>query len=231
MATEGAITNTVQAASMYIIVGFLAIVLTGIIGFLLYRLYIRMTHKFHVTIYKKVGDVEIKSTDWAKKYQDEFGNYNFSYYKLKKKSKVIEDEYFRIVKTKMLGLFPSSNLGFDAYYINGKIIPMQINKAYSYNDNGELEITNVSLTGIDYDGFNFMQQEVKTILQKYERVDKWLQIMPYAAMFLVIVAFIVGSAIYAKHIENISMNIIGVSKQIAQQNVDKTGIIQKVVGA
>lgn len=219
---------TVQNAFNFVFWIVMGLVGIGIMAFIAIKLWERFTYKIHVTVRKELGDVHVKDEDWAKKVTDNDGNYFFRYKKLKKYSPVINDKYMVIVKKKLFGLFPNSYRGFDAYLKDGKIIPMVMNKAYAYGERGDLRVEHVSLTGIDYDAFNFLQSQVKSNLAKYTRVDRLMQILPYAGLFLVVIAFIIASALYAKHIETVVERIVGFTQQATATILDKVSGTQVI---
>jgi hypothetical protein len=222
--------DKVQSAVNFVFWAIIALICIGVFGYILYITLKKMSYKLDVTTHKKVGDIAVKDTDRAKKITDGDGNYFFHYLKLNKKSPIVKDSYLKIVKKKWLGIFPMSQLGFDVWVQDGKVIPMDYNFLTKHSERGIVSYEKVALTGIDYDAFNFLQSQIKLNMAKYQRQDKLMQILPYAALFLVIMAFILGMIFYTKHIENISMNILGYAKETAQKGLENSGIIQTLTG-
>lgn len=208
--------STMQVQSFMGIVFY--VILAGlfifVLGLLLRKLYNNLTYTTHVTIRQEVGDIQISQEDRARKIEDGEGNYFFHYLKLNKKSPVIKDEYMHIVKRfRFFGLMPYSMLGFDAYLIDGKVIPMETNKYF--DDKGELKA--VTLTGIDYDAFNFLQSQIKANIARFQKVDKLLQFAPYMLMVLIVISFIVGMVFYTQHLENVAKIILDYSTKKAAE--------------
>lgn len=203
-----------------------ALIGIGLIIFLFIKIRQRMTYNILVRVRMEAGDVPIEWEDRAKKVIDGEGNYFFHYLGLNKHSPVIKDKYLHIIKKKRLGIIPYSVLGFDAYLKDGKIIPMELNRVYEYDQEGNLIIREVSLTGIDYDAFNFLQAQIKANIARYQKIDRLLQLAPYALLLLVVIAFIVGMVFYTQHIENVAKTILGVAEKATNNIIEKANLAQ-----
>lgn len=224
--------QNVQSAVNSVFWVIVALIFLGVIAFFAWKLIRKLIlYKYHVSIHRKVGEIAIKEEDKARKILDNEGNYFFHYLRLNKKSPVVHDNYLKIVKKKGLLGFPMSLLGFDVYFTDGKVIPMMTNVAFSYSPNpGHLVISHVGLTGIDYDAFNFLQSQIKSNLQKYQRIDRLMQMLPYVGLFVVVMGFILGMIFYTKHIETVVKDILGFTQQTAQKALENQGITQILTG-
>lgn len=187
----------------------------SVVLYLAYRIYQRSTYKIHITVYKKAGNATIKEQDWAKKFIDQGGNYRFHYLRLNRRSPMIDDKYLNFVRKKWLFIFQKSYPNYDVYYTNGAIYPLPI--VTSIAEEG----VRIELQGIDYDTYNFIQQEVKTLQIKHQRTDRLLGILPYVGLLLIVIAFIVGTAINNQHMEKMAQLWLNSAKDAAQTLVDK----------
>lgn len=199
-----------------------------ILFFVVKFIFNRMSYNIHATIYKEMGNIQIKEEDYVKKITDSEDNIFFHFLKLNKKCPVIKDKYLKIVKKKRFGIIPYSQLSIDLYYKDGKIIPMEMNKLYKIDENNNITIEEVTLTGIDYDAFNFLQSQIKSNIERYKRTDRLLQLAPYALMLLIVIAFIVGVIITTKHYETIATNIMKTAEIASQNIIDKASSVQVI---
>jgi hypothetical protein len=213
--------NAFMGTMFWIIMG---IFILGLFAYILYKTKQRMEHTISATIYTQIGNAEVKDEDWAKKVYTGEGRYLFHYLNLNKNSPLILDKYMKIVKKKRFGIFSYSVKGFDAFLKDGKIIPMDLNKRY--NEDGT--ITDVALTGHDYDAFNFMQSELEAFLIKKQKIDKLLALAPYGALLLIIIAFIVGQTLYTKHLETMSQIWLNSAKASIDSIVNQIGNLQVI---
>lgn len=206
----------------------------GALAFILYRLWKFSTYIYDITILQEVGNIEVLEKDIAKKMTDDEGNYLMHYYFSNKKSRVLPDKYRKIAKSyywfDFLRLFPQSKISYFVYMKDGKVIPMDINKNYS-NVDGKLILNNVSLTGMDYDTFNFLQSQIKANITRYQKVDKLMQMLPYIALFFVVMAFILGMIFYTQHVEKLARDILGFAQQSTNQILDKAANMQIIPNA
>lgn len=228
-------TEQVQSASNFVLWLVAGLVVLCIVGYLIYMFFTRMQYNYHVTIHRKVGEIAIKEEDKARKIADNQGNYFFHYLKANKKSPTVKDHYLKIVKrSSFFGLLKKSMLGFDAWLQDGKIIPMDTNIAYKYvwsdNPGWHLEMAQVSLTGIDYDSFNFLQSQIMANIKKYQRIDKLMQMLPYIGLFIIVMGFIIGMIFYSRHIENVAQTILGFSKEVAQSSIENSKLVDVIQG-
>ena len=218
--------NNLSNSIFYIIIGALVF---GLLIYILWQWRQRTLHNIHVTIHKQVGDSIVVDEDFAMKQYTDDGNYIFHYFFSNKKSPVVDDKYMKIVKQYKFGLrlpfTTSSSLGFDAYYQDGKICPCEMNKVYNPETK---KLESVSINGIDYDAFNFMSNEITAYQLKKQRVDKLLQLAPYALMVLVVIAFIVGMVLYTKHLETMSGIWLQSVQKSTESIIDKIGSLQVI---
>lgn len=217
MATEGfnispQIFTGAWTIMVYIALGVLG---TAVILYLLYRLWERFTYTIHITVYKKAGNATIKEEDWAKKFIDQGGNYRFHYRALNRRSPIIDDKYLNFIRKKWLFFFQKSYQNYDVFYTNGAIYPLTVKTYY------EKDKERIVLEGIDYDTYNFIQQEVKTLQIKHQRIDRLMGILPYVGLLLVVVAFVVGTALNNQHIEKMTEIWLNSAKTAAQNIIDK----------
>ena len=203
-----------------------ALIGIGLLIFLIIKIRQRLSYNILVRVRMEAGDVPIEWEDRAKKITDSEGNYFFHYLGLNKQSPVIKDKYLHIIKKKRFGIMPYSVLGFDAYLKDGKIFPMELNRLYEMDESGNVTIKEVSLTGIDYDGFNFLQAQIKANIARFQKVDRLLQLAPYALLLLVIIAFIIGMVFYTQHIENVAKTILGVAEKATSNIIEKANLAQ-----
>lgn len=201
------------------VVNFLWYILLGMIGlgvliFILIKIYQKLSYNYSVDLYKKVGETEIVFEDKARQVKLA-GNYMFHFMNINKFSPVIDSKYLRIKQKKFLGIFSSSKLHFSAYLYGESIFPIAVQD-------------NPGLVPINIDLFNYMQSRLQANQQKYTKVNQLMQLLPYLAVGGVIMMFIVGMIFYTKHIETISMQILGAAKSQADNILTSSGAVQIV---
>lgn len=191
----------------------LAIIIVVVLGFLIWKLIQNARYKFHVTVFKKVGDAQIEYPDMAMQTKLE-GNYMFHYKNMNVYSPVIASKYFRLKK-----VGKSVKQSFSVYMDGISIFPIAF----------DIDATK-NLVPIDLDQFNYMQQRIKAIAEKYVRTNKLLQLLPYLAVGGIIVMFIVGMIFYTKHVENVSNAILNTVMKAVEVSAQNTGQVQVITG-
>lgn len=184
----------------YVLAGLIA---GGILLFILYKIYQRFTYNYTVTVIEKVGSGDIQYTTKAKEVKDSANNHMLHYLGIGYSQRWTEfADYLRSVKGTMLGIFPTVSKGFTIYKIGQKIIPVKVQ-------------SNPGLIPIDYDMFNYMQWKVIEIRTKYTKEDKLRQMLPIIALGMVVLAFILGSYFWSKHVENVAAMMLSKAADIA----------------
>lgn len=184
-----------------------------LLAFIVWKIWQWSTYKYHVFIYRKIGDAIVKTTDAAKQTKLD-GNYMFHYRDLNKYSPVIDPKYFHLYTAKQFFFFKKTMLCFEVFQYGEKIIPAHV--------------TNPHIIPIDLDEFNYLQSRIKANMTKYQKSNLLLQMAPIIGVGLIVIMFIVGMIFYTKHIENIASMILGNAQQIAQKGLEATGAVQVV---
>lgn len=197
-----------------------------LILFGIFKIMNRIKHNIHVTIHKKIGNATLKEEDWVMKEYGSDGKYVFHYYYVGKRSPVISDTYMKICKKFMFWdlfrLFPRSYLSFDSFFVDGKLIPMGTNMML--DEKGDW--SEISLTGINYDEFNFIVSEIDSYIVKKQRQDRFLTLLPYALLILIVISQVVGNMLWGQHIENVVKEIIQYATKSTTSIIDKAAGVQ-----
>lgn len=203
-----------QSIATAIFYSFLGLIMGLIVLFLLYKLYRRMTYNIKVTVFERIGNSEIQYDALARQVKDEAGNYLIHYMGIGY-SPVWKDlaDYMRNVKTKMFGILPQTMKGFSVYKVDEKIVPLKVQH-------------NPGFEPIDKDMFNYMVTRIQANIAKYQKKSQLMQLLPIIALGMVVLAFILGSIFWGKHVENIATNILGTAGSTAQSILESSGATQ-----
>lgn len=216
--------NTFLNYVFWIIVAVLALVL---IIFFVWKLWQKLQYRMSVNLHREVGSNVIVEEQRVRKVYTADGKYAYHYIPINKKSPVFHDSYNKLIKRPAwFGLSQKVTIGFDAYLKDGKIIPMKYNKAY--DENGEEYA--VALSGVDYDMTNFLKMELDDYYEKKKRTNALMQMMPYIALMVVIVTFILGTILNNQHTEKMVEQMITFGKTSVNSIVAKIGEIQVLKG-
>ena len=216
--------NSMANTLYYVII---AAFLLGLFGFLIFKFINKLKHNIHVVIHKKIGNAIVKEEDWVMKdYYN--GQYFFHYLYMNKRSPIVDDKYMKIVNKYRFGIrlpnFKYSVMGFDANFEDGKMMPMETNKLIDSSGN----LTEVTFNGVDYDMFNFMKAELEAYFNKKKKDDKLMQLAPYLALLVIVVAFIVGQTLYTQHLEKMSQIWLDSVKTTMSSMIEQIGKLQVI---
>lgn len=212
--------NTFMNYIFWAIVGILVVF---IIGFIIYKVWQKRQYTLAVNLHRKVGDNVIVEEQWARKLYTSTGTYVYHFIPMNKKAPVFEDKYNKIIKRpSFFGLRQNSFIGFDAFLKDGKITPCTYNNQYDSEGN----CTEVSISGIDYDMTNFIKIEIEDYYNKKQKTSAIMQLMPYIAFLILIIAWIVGMMLYTKHVEALVKDMMGFGQNTVSTIIDKLGTIQ-----
>lgn len=206
--------QTVQGVSniiFYILAGLIGLVVLCI---LVWKIVQRFTYNYSVFVYRKIGNSEVIFEDGAKQVKLD-DNYFFHYRGLGKYSPVITSQYMRLRVKKFLGIFSKSVLCFNVYQAGESIFPI------AFTNNDQLKPINIDL-------FNYMQSRIKANQQKYQKNEMLMRILPYVAIFFVMIAFIMGSFFWGQHVENVAKMIMEKAASIASKTLETAGAGQVV---
>lgn len=211
-------TASVQTASNMIFMVLVGLIAGGLVLFVLYKIYQRMTYKYRVTVIEKVGKGEIEYTTYAKQITDADKNILIDYLGVGQSSKWDNfADYLRSVKIKTFGLIPGSVKGFSVYKIGEKIIPLKVD-------------SNPGFVPVDYDMFNYMQYRVRANIAKYTRENKLMQLLPIIGLGMVVLAFVLGSLFWGKHVEAVATKILSVAAEQSTKILEAGGALQVIPG-
>lgn len=208
---------------LWALIGLIALV---VIGFVIWKIWQRMSYKMTANLHRKVGNNVLVEPQSVRKVYTNDGKYMYHYIPINKKSPIFEDRYNKLMKRPAwFGLMQKTVIGFDAYVKDGKIIPMDYNQNYV---NGQA--VEVSLTGVDYDMTNFIKMELDDYYLKKQKNSALMQLMPYIALLLVIMAWIIGMVLYTKHVETIAHDILNFGQTTVNTITEQIGKIQIMPG-
>jgi len=206
-------TGQIQGASVWIFWVLLSLIFLGIIGYMLYLVWKSTKYKIIADVREKVGENFITKPDKVRKVKVE-DTWLYHYKNLNKYSPVFDSKFLYIIKKR--GIFNwKSFIGFTAYKYEDKIVPCTIKE-------------NLVIEPIDYDAWNYLVQRIRINHTKYERNQQLRAMMPYIALGVVMMAFIVGSILWGQHVEKVATGLIN-SAETTARNILETSGAQQII--
>ena len=204
--------SQIQTASYYFLWITVAIVLGVLILWLMYLLWRNSQYKKKVYILEKIGNRPVMIEDKVKETSID-GERLYHYSKLKIYSPKFDPKYEFLVTQKTL-FGTKTTVAFRGMKYSDKIVPILFKDNY--------------IEPIDYDAWNFLIQRLRMNVDKYEKNQNLMRVLPFVALAGVILAFIIGSILWGQNVEKVAILIMEKSTEVATMALQNTGGVQVI---